>query len=221
MAKTVKTDTAADIAPRMGTAEPPKATAEEKLAAMLAEAANNPALKAGEAAAATLNKGNRKTLEAWLKVGAAMVAIGEMTNGNPRAIGAVVATMPEFSCIPSPIRSNAKWLYVEREMVEENLKAGIFKGDHPTTLREQFNKLKASNQAPKEEGEEGEGSAEGGNGAADDGSENIAPAIAIAKGYLDGLDEEGLRKWTMGLCSLLAEKPTTRKLLLSVLPKVK
>jgi hypothetical protein len=222
MAKTVKNTKAAtadaeDVAPRMSDTKPAPVTAEDKLAALLAQAADNAALKAGEAAAATLNKGNRKTLEAWLKVGAAMVAIGEMTNGNPRAIGAIVATLPEFSCIPSPIRSNAKWLFTEREMVEENLKAGIFKGDHPTTLREQFNKLKASNQ-PADDGAEGDGE---GNGEGNGDGEGAAPVMALVRVHLASLDEDDLRKWTSGLCSLMAEKGPTRKLLLSYLPKPK
>ena len=212
MAKTAKTDTTQDVAPRMG-GDAPKQTAEEKLAAMLAEAAADADLKAGEAAAATLNKVNKKTLDCWLKVGKAMVRIGEMTNGNPKAIGAIVKTLPEFSSIPSPIRSNAKWLATEWDNIKPMIDDGMLKGDHPTSLREQHRAILASNQPAEGEGGEGEG-----NGDADEGDDNIAPALAIAKNYLDSLDEEGLRKWTMGL---LAEKPATRKLLLSVLPKVK
>ena len=216
MAKTVKTATTQEVAPRMGNAEPPKVTAEEKLNDMLAQAAADAALKAGEQAAATLNKVNKKTLDCWLKVGQAMIRIGELTNNNPKAIGAIVKTLPEFSAIPSPIRSNAKWLATEWDNVKPMIDSGILRGDHPTSLREQHRAHLASNQPADDEGE---GSGEG-NGS-EEGDDNIAPAISIAKNYLDSLDEEGLRKWTMGLVSLLAEKPATRKLLLSVLPKVK
>ncbi|CAB4161512.1 hypothetical protein UFOVP730_55 [uncultured Caudovirales phage] len=143
-------------------------TAEEKEAAALKAAANDPALRAGEKAAATLNQATKKNLDAWLKIGEAMVALAKIAGGNTKLQGKLVAPYPEFASIPSPIRSNAKWLHENLATVEKyraegytyrpkNAEADVtlqIKGDHPTSIREQFRAIEAainegSNKGPR------------------------------------------------------------------------
>lgn len=203
----------------------PKLTAEDKLIAMKNAVGGDPTFAKAEKAAETLNKGNKKTLQAWLDVGAAMVRLGEIANGNNRVIGDLIKDFPEFSAIPSPIRSNAKWLaqnYTDGANVAEMIADGKLKGDHPTSLREQFNKLTKDNKPPKGEGAEGEaGEGEGAGGKDADEALAITNFLSDFNNFLDTLDEAGVRKFVGGLASVLAEKDNMRKAVRKVLPKTK
>ncbi len=202
-------------------------TAEDKAQAILKAASGDAILKAGEAAASTLTKANKKTFDAWLAVGAAMAQIDELVKGNKKLIGAIVETLPHFASIPSPIRSNAKWLKANEAEIRDLMANGYtmqdgkkvsFNADHPTTLREAYRKVEADRAgASNGDGEGGEGEGEG-----DGGSDpNIPNAIAIARNYIDSLNGEQAASFAMKLASIMAEKPSTRRLLLAQMPKVR
>ena len=201
-------------------------TAEDKAQAILQAASKDSVLKAGEAAAATLAKANKKTFDAWLAVGAAMAQIDDLVKGNKKMIGAIVETLPHFASIPSPIRSNAKWLRQNEAEIRDLMANGYttrdgkkvsFNADHPTTLREAYRKVEADRQGASN----GEGEGEGGEGEGNADDPNIPNAIAIARNYIDTLNGEQAASFAMKLASIMAEKPGTRKLLLAQMPKVK
>ena len=215
------------MAAAMGDGKAAPQTPEDKARAVLEAAAKSDVLAAGEKAAATLTKANKKTLDAWLAVGAAMIQIDELVRGNKKMIGAIVETLPHFASIPSPIRSNAKWLRQNEDEIRDLMANGYttrdgkkvsFAADHPTTLREAYRKVEADREgASNGEGEDGEGGEGEGNGE----DPNIPNAIAIARNYIDSLNGEQAAGFAMRLASIMAEKPATRKLLLAQMPKVK
>lgn len=218
-------DAIAHVGP-MAAANAAPMTAEEKAQVILREAASNPILKTGEAAASTLTKANKKTFDAWLAVGAAMAQIDELVKGNKKLIGAIVETLPHFASIPAPIRSNAKWLKANEAEIRDLMANGYtmqdgkkvsFNADHPTTLREAYRKVEADRQGSSN----GEGEGEGGEGEGSGDDPNIPNAIAIACNYINTLNPEELERFAVRLASIMAEKPSTRKLLLAQMPKVK
>lgn len=216
------------MAAAMGDGKAAPQTPEDKAKAVLEAAAKSDVLAAGEKAAATLAQTNKKTLAAWLAVGAAMVQIDELVKGNKKMIGAIVETLPHFASIPSPIRSNAKWLRQNEDEIRDLMANGYttrdgkkvsFSADHPTTLREAYRKVEADREGASNG--DGEGDGEGGEGEGNADDPNIPNAIAIARNYIDSLNGEQAASFAMRLASIMAEKPSTRKMLLAQMPKVK